>query len=533
MNLKLERGYMMKKNKNKISIKLHNILLCTVLMLFPIIGSSQFNAEIDVSMLNGNNGFVMNGAIQSDFFGGSVAYGGDINGDGIDDLLVGAVGSDPNGLLSGSTYLLLGSVIGFPTQVNTSNTIVFNGAAVFDNSGYSVNYAGDINNDGIDDFVIGAIESSSNGNSLTGRSYVVFGKLVRFASSVDLSTLNGADGFVLNGVEQFDLSGATVGSAGDLNNDGISDLFIGSINGGSNDEGECYIIYGSSNTFPSSFNLSTLNGSNGFTIKGINPNDEAGRSVSSAGDFNHDGIDDLIIGAPGANTAYVVYGTNNLFSQTLNLSSINGTNGIVFNGVTFDDQLGISVSNAGDINADGIDDIVIGADLVDTSFGVDAGASYVVFGNGSSFPAPFNLSSINGNNGFVLQGNGTNDNSGNTVNSAGDVNSDGIDDIIIGAKKADANGIDSGASYVIFGSQTPFDSHISLTSLDGNNGFSIYGLSAGDMLGSSVSYAGDINEDGLDDIIIGANNDDPNGADSGAAYIIYGRKELVFSDGFE
>ncbi len=113
---------------------------------------------------------------------------------------------------------------------------------------------------------------------------------------------------------------------------------------------------------------------------------------------------------------------------------------------------GSSVSGAGDINSDGIDDLIIGAYLANPNGNSTAGRSYVVFGSDSDLPSPFNLSSLNGLNGFMLNGEAADDVSGNSVTAAGDINGDGIHDLIIGASGADANGNnDAGRSYVVFG----------------------------------------------------------------------------------
>src|SRR4028119_1967683 len=257
--------------------------------------------------------------------------------------------------------------------------------------------------------------------------------------------------------------------------------------------------------FGPTFNLSALNGSNGFAINGIAADDSSGTSVSSAGDVNGDGFDDLIIGASsadpngilGAGQSYVVFGSNSGFGADLNLSALNGSNGFAINGIAEGDRSGYSVSSAGDVNGDGIDDLIIGAFRADPNGISFAGQSYVVFGSNSGFSAGLDLSALNGSNGFAINGIAADDLSGFSVSSAGDVNGDGFDDLIIGARYAGPNGItNAGQSYVVFGSNSGFGASFNLSALNGSNGFAINGIADGDSSGYSVSSAGDGNGDG-------------------------------------
>ncbi len=345
------------------------------------------------------------------------------------------------------------------SNLDGSNGFVLNGQAAAYASGSSVSAVGDVNGDGVDDLLIGARGADPNGKDNAGVSYVVFGASgVGVSGAVELSTLNGNNGFVLNGVAEGDLSGS-VSAAGDVNDDGIDDLLIGAVSADTNGRtsGASYVVFGSNQQFTASIELSDLDGNNGFVLNGEAEGDFSGSSVSAAGDVNGDGIDDLLIGAYGAysidgiGTSYVVFGNSEVGTNgILELSALDGSNGFALNGVTEDDRSGKSVSAAGDVNGDGIDDLLIGANLSDSN-GRDSGASYVVFGaSGVGGSGTINLSSLNGDNGFVLNGVAAGDISGSSVSAAGDVNDDGIDDLLIGAFGANVNDTNtkaSGASY--------------------------------------------------------------------------------------
>ena len=331
-----------------------------------------------------------------------------------------------------------------------------------------------------------------------------------FPAVVQLSALNGQNGFKLDGEASSDESGHSVSAAGDINGDGYSDLLIGAFghNSGSTG-GRSYVFFGGPAVGNSGLlALSNLNGVNGFKLDGETSGDSSGWSVSAAGDINGDGYSDLLIGAYSHNgyfgRSYGVFGGPSVGgSGLLSLSNLNGVNGFKLDGEASGDQSGFSVSAAGDINGDGYSDLVIGAPQHN---GV-TGRSYVVFGGssvgGSGLLA---LSSLNGANGFKLDGEASGDFSGNSVSAAGDINGDGYSDLLIGAY---GHGI--GRSYVVFGGPSVGSSGLlALSSLNGVNGFKLDAEASGDgtdpASGRSVSAAGDINGDGYADLVIGLLN---------------------------
>jgi hypothetical protein len=236
---------------------------------------------------------------------------------------------------------------------------------------------------------------------------------------------------------------------------------------------------------------------------------------------NGDGLPDVLIGAPNANAAYVVFGRTGGFLADLSLPSLDGTDGFKITAEADADLFGSAVSGAGDVNGDGFADLIIGAPNHSDSDEY-MGASYVVFGRGTFGPA-LDAGTLGGANGFKVSGERPYDYSAAAVSGAGDLNGDGFSDLLIGAPNANAHGDYSGAAYVVFGKASGLSADFSLSSLNGTNGFQISGAHAGDYAGSAVRGAGDINGDGVDDLIVGAPSASPSGDYSGASYVVFGR----------
>ncbi|MBF2001359.1 MAG: FG-GAP repeat protein [Synechococcales cyanobacterium M58_A2018_015] len=346
------------------------------------------------------------------------------------------------------------------------------------------------------------------------------------ADFFDLSTLDGSNGFIINGLFAGSRLGQSVSSAGDINGDGIADIVIGAdATSVLTNPGAAYVLFGRSGEFSSNISLNSLNGSNGFAIRGRAIDDSTGFSVSNAGDVNGDGITDLIVGARFADVrgkdsgeSFVIFGRRGGFPAEIRLDNLGG-NGFVIPGIAPDDRSGRAVSGAGDVNGDGVDDFLVGATLASTNLAEKSGQVYVVFGN-RNFPPELDLLSLNGSNGFAIDGINSGDDVGFSISRAGDVNGDGFADLIIGAPGARNS---TGQAYVIFGRAGGFPKSLEPETLNGSNGFIINGIARGDQAGRIVSSAGDLNQDGFADLLIGARAADPNGnLDAGQAYVVFG-----------
>ncbi len=402
-----------------------------------------------------------------------------------------------------------------------NNGFRLNETALTNYSDYKVSSAGDFNGDGYDDMIIGADHHDADDLTVdTG--YLVFGKSSGFGATLDLSDAAGSNGFRIDGITETSDDNFSISNAGDINGDGFDDLIIGaatSYSSGGNRADAAYVIFGRSAVFNVPLDLSNLSSDDGFRMDGLNLGEDPRDFVSSAGDFNGDGYDDIIIGSPLDEVSYLVFGKDIGFDPVLNLKNLSADKGFRLDGAAASH----SVSTAGDINGDGFDDLIIGANHAGPN-GSHSSSSYVIFGTAQVFNTPLDLSSLDGSNGFRLNGVAKGNDEGYSVSNAGDVNGDGFDDVIVGVPFASPNGDASGSSYVIFGKAAGFNPSLKLSNLDGNNGLILKGLHLDFEVGRFVSDAGDVNGDGFDDLIMGVSmgNLDNGTLDLGSSYVVLG-----------
>jgi len=484
---------------------------------------------IDLSNL-GQNGFIIQGDAADDQLS-AVSLAGDVNGDGFDDLIVGATGGDDGGANAGEAYVIFGKAGGFGTIDLTSlapaDGFILQG--FFFSAGFSVSSAGDINGDGYDEMIVGAPMHEVNGGPSSGEAFVIYGKASGFGTNVggrnviDLATMTAGDGFRLTG-DSDDYVGWSVATAGDVNNDGFDDFMVGAIRtqSGGNDAGEAYIIFGKAAAF-GTVDLSALAPTDGFSVRGTENFDLAGSSVSTAGDVNGDGYDDIIVGVPRydvagleAGAAFVIFGKASGFAN-IDIGSLAPADGFAILGQAAFAFAGLSVSSAGDFNGDGFDDVLVGAPLPANNSA--SGDVYVIFGHAGGF-GTLNLQTFSASDGLRITGSSPLG-MGDAVSGAGDVNGDGFDDVIVGVKTYDLKAPNAGAAFVILGGAARSGT-TQIGSGGPESGFMILGDAANDAAGTSVSRGGDINNDGYADLIVGAPGGDNGGSAAGEAYVIFG-----------
>jgi len=404
---------------------------------------------------------------------------GDVNGDGYDDFLIGTFHNKTNGYNAGAAYLILGRAeANWGYDVSLTNADArFLGSKAYEAAGYFVGGQGDVNGDGLGDMLIGAED---------GFVYVVLGR----------STADWGNNFILydyadaryEAEQEEDGAGMSVAIIGDLNGDGYDDFICGAPfnDYDGDDTGKAYLILGKASGWERGVNLSQANAS----FYGTENGGLVGYCVDGVGDVNNDGIPDFAIGARGAGKVYLFFGRRSVnWGKNCDV----GTADVIFTTEQFGNYTGWRVSGAGDVNGDGFDDFLIGAPYHDENDN-ENGKVYLILGRSSGWKT--HLSEADAS----FYGEGLDDEAGWDTQGAGDVDGDGYHDFLIGAWYNDANGTDAGKMYLIKGKPSGWERNVSLATIEDY----FVGVHPGDYAGFSCASAGDVNGDGLPDIITSA-----------------------------
>lgn len=416
---------------------------------------------------------------------------GDMNGDGWDDWIIGSCHADRNGYESGAAFLLLGRA----EPDWGSGFYLDNADGIFvgdlnDYVGYAIGGGGDINGDGYDDVVIGSGGRVDSNPNHTGGVFIVFGK--PSPVWVGDSRLRIMADVVIQGENPVDLAGIGVEIIGDLNQDGYDEFLVGAPGNddGADGGGKVYLFLGRAN-----WNRYMSVTSANATFVNTSANYSAGYCVDGLGDVNGDQIPDFIIGAPGGNgKAFVLFGRSNPnWGTAFNLNNAD----VVFNGERGGDGAGSAVAGAGDVNGDGLDDILISAPGNDEG-GAGSGKVYLKFGQRTGWDSSIYIRDVDAS--FI--GQAYEDHLGMTqgVSGGGDFNGDGYNDILMGAQANDEAGERRGKAYLVLGKASGWTRSINLATAD----YAFTGAHQDTVTGMATNFVGDINHDGLQDIAISA-----------------------------
>ncbi|MEQ9094736.1 MAG: VCBS repeat-containing protein [Phycisphaerales bacterium] len=444
-------------------------------------GDGALPPLLDESVADGVRGFRVAGDFR---YGGadSIGQAGDVNGDGLDDLLISARGATLGLTREGMAWVIFGRGMGdpFPAEVAVGalggGGVAIRGGEAEAGAGASAAASGDVNGDGLDDILIGAPGLSLDGYSLVnaGAAYVVFGRETWPGMPVDLSQLDGMDGFRMEGPARVARMGSAVSAAGDINGDGVNDVLLGAYYDQRIERcstyscyymsaGRAFVVYGrpDGTPFPVTMSVNDLDGTDGFAISGGDVSSYLGRSVSGGRDLNGDGLDDIAIGAPGSDPerrstglpennggeAYVLFGNARGFPAAVDLDALQDGEVLRIRGVGDHAWLGWSLSLLDDFSGDNRPDLLVGA----PSSGSGIGLGYVVLGS-DALPDVVDAADLDGSLGFRVSPEATDERFGVITAHAGDPNRYGRADFFIGSPQAE-HGADAlpGRHYLVYG----------------------------------------------------------------------------------
>ncbi len=438
-----------------------------------------------------------------DYAGGAVSSAGDVDGDGLADLLVGAPGADAGGVGAGRAYLVISGQVGSRSSLDLSDaSVVFTGEATGDGAGGAVAAAGDVDGDGLADLLVGAYRNDDGAGS-AGKAYLLAGADLALGSAVGLD--QAAWSFV--GEEGAYGAGVSVAGGGDVNGDGLDDVLIGAV--GRYATGYVHLVLGTRH----GAGILPL-GSADLSLSGVTEGDNAGLSPAMAGDVDGDGLNDVLVGAFGNNDSgdeagkvYLLQGDTLGGASDGDLAMADTS----LSGERTGDAAGLSVAGTGDVDGDGLADLLVGAPCNDDG-GDLAGKAYLVLGSTLTHQVSLGLAYAD----HSFTGEEAEDRAGQTVADAGDVDGDGLSDLLIGAMYNDQGGEYAGKAYLVLGSGLQASSSLELADAD----MSWLGQSSGDLASRALAGPGDVDGDSLADLFIGATHTNTGGLDAGKAYLL-------------